>query len=209
MKNARLASVMPLALAAILGAAALSRASEPTLSLSRTVITDSYGRSRVLFEIPSLQEYREEWVSSATLILDLPPGSFPGEVELLVDAVATPWGGSATWSSPWTHPGGDVEGQTGDGTTLAAGPSPSQVRLDVTTALRGMVEGDLGEYGLIVYPSDPAKAGFTAAESQVLASANGTLALRVRSLTARGYHGGAKALLDRKRNARLLEDHPR
>jgi hypothetical protein len=107
--------------------------------------------------------------------------------------------------SPWTRPGGDVVGQTGGGASLASGPAPTRLRVDVTHAVRAMAEGDLEENGLIAYPSDPGTPGFTMAEMQVLGVSSATLEVHVRSLTVRGYRGGTKALLDRKRESRLAE----
>jgi len=180
-------------------------AERASLAATPSVITSPNNHSRVLLSVPSLAEHQEEWVSSATLVLDLGPGTLPGDVELLVDAVGTYWAGGASWMSPWTRPGGDVVGQTGGGASLAAGPAPTRLRIDVTHAVRGMAEGDLEENGLIVYPSDPGKPGFTAGEMQVLGVSSATLEVHVRSLTARGYRGGTKALLERKRESRLEE----
>lgn len=180
-------------------------AERASLAATPSVITSPNGHSRVLLSVPSLAGYQEEWVSSATLILDLAPGTLAGNVELLVDAVGTYWAGGASWMAPWTRPGGDAVGQTGGGGSLGRGPAPGRLRVDVTHAVRGMAEGDLEENGLIVYPSDPGKPGFTAAEMQVLGVSSATLEVHVRSLTARGYRGGAKALMDRKRESRLEE----
>jgi hypothetical protein len=191
--------------AAVLLLASVTKAEPVSLTVSPVVIASPNGHSRLLVSVSSLAAYREEWVSSATLVLDLGPGSLPSRVELQVDAVATPWSGGATWTSPWIRPGGDVVGQTGGGASLAAGPAPGRLRVDVTHAIRGMAEGDLQENGLIVYPSDPGTPGFTAAEMQVLGVSSATLEVHVRSLTARGYRGGTKALLDRKRESRLAE----
>ena len=194
-----------LVLAALLVALPVA-AEHVTLGATPTFITNLNDRSRILLALPSLAEYQEEWISSATLVLDLAPGTLPGDVDLLVDAVATAWSGGASWDSPWTRPGGDIMPQTGDGASLRAGPAPSRLRVDITHAIRGMAEGDLEENGLLVYPSDPGKPGFTTAEMQVLGVSSATLEVHVRSLTARGYRGGPKALLDRKREARLDEN---
>lgn len=205
MNRAMHRGLLPLVPLVVLILAAPAAAERVSLPASPVTITSPNAHSRVLLSVPSLAEYREEWVSSATLVLDLGPGSLAGNVELLVDAVDTPWSGGASWMSPWTRPGGDVVGQTGGGGTLGRGPAPSRLRVDVTHAVRGMAEGDLEENGLIVYPSDPGKPGFTAAEMQVLGVSSATLEVHVRSLTARGYRGGTKALLDRKRESRLEE----
>jgi len=61
-------------------------------------------------------------------------------VELLVDAVATPWSGGATWTSPWIRPGGDVVGSLGGGGGGGGGCGRIHVNLPSGAGLPGTLQ---------------------------------------------------------------------
>jgi hypothetical protein len=72
-----------------------------------------------------------------------------------------------------------------------------------------MAAGEIGENGFLLLPQDVQRMGFSAPEMALLGSLSGArLTVHYRSLTAMGYRGGPRALLERRRSARIDVDRP-
>ena len=187
-------------------------ASELGLTVSTAVtISMPTGQGRLLLALPSLSELQDQWVTNATLSIPL-TGDVASDVEIEVDALTTSWGAGATWSSPWSIPGGDREQTLASGAILRAGSSGGTLTADVTDLVRAMVEGDIEEHGFVLLPSNSPEVGFSQEELALLSdeAAGATLQVSYRDLRALGFDGGANALLARIREARVVGDgHPR
>ena len=183
---------------------------EVTASTATTISTSGLGR--LLLDFPSLAELHDQWVTNATLLIPLGSESVESDVEIEVDALTTSWAGGATWTSPWTTPGGDREQTLANSALLLAGVSESKLSADVTDLVRAMVEGEIGEHGFILLPANSPEAGLSEEELALLGDEAGgaTLQVSYRDLKALGYEGGPKALVARHRQAAAEgSEHPR
>ncbi|MFN8179669.1 MAG: DNRLRE domain-containing protein [bacterium] len=184
----------------------LAIAEDLALTASTTAtITAAMGQGRLLLAFPSVSQLQDQWVTNATLSIPLSPGSLTSDLEIEVDGLTRSWAAGATWTSPWTTPGGDREMTLANSAVVPAGTSGGTLTADVTDVVRAVTEGDLDENGFILLPSSPLKVGFSADELAMLSgqAGNATLHVYYRDLRALGYQGGPKALLARKREGRV------
>jgi hypothetical protein len=141
------------------------------VSATPTVISDGAGRSRVLLEVGDLSAIRGKVVSRATLEVDLPSVEVPRDLPVLVSPVLSDWSpGSASWGSPWMNDGGDLDDAYYDIVTLDEGSQGGKLRLDVSSMIRAMAVGEIGEHGLALAVPDYDAAGFTSGELAALGS---------------------------------------
>ena len=185
-------------------------ANEVERSAGRTAwITNPAGESRLLLAFPGLAELEGQWVTNATLSIPL-GRAVATDVEVAVDALTRSWDAGATWTSPWTDAGGDLEGRLGTSVRLAAGRA-GILTADVTDVVRAMVEGEIEEHGLMLRPGSGSRSGFTAREAALLDDGAGRATLRVyyRDLKALGYEGGPRALMERRRESAVMDEDAR
>ena len=60
----------------------------------------------VLGVFDGLTALEGEWVQSATLHVPL-SGTWPADVDVMIDVPRTSWTSAASWTSPWAKGGGD------------------------------------------------------------------------------------------------------
>jgi hypothetical protein len=193
-------------------------ASKPTAAATLTVtgtnvmtISDGLGNNRVLLDVRGLSKLQGEWVTEATLTVAFAGAALTSDLDLSLDLVATDWSAGASWSTPWTKPGGDRLGLEDAQIVVPAGTRAQTLSFDVTDMVRAVVDGDAGDNGFILYPTDPGKPGLDSSELSSLGSVTkAALTVEYRSLKALGYRDGARALMDRKRTSRAAPEggHP-
>jgi hypothetical protein len=148
-----------------------ARAATLDVVATPTVISDGEGNSRVLLEIGDLLRIRGKVVSRATLEVDLPTVQVPRALPIQVSPVLSSWtAGSASWGSPWTNAGGDLDDAYYDIVTMDAGSRGGKLRLDVSSMIRAMAVGEIGEYGLALTVPEYRAAGFASDELAALGS---------------------------------------
>jgi hypothetical protein len=148
-----------------------ARAATLDVAATPTVISDGAGNSRVLLEIGDLSRIRGKVVSRATLEVDLPAIQVPRALPIQVSPVLSSWtAGSASWGSPWTNAGGDLDDAYYDIVTMDAGSRGGKLRLDVSSMIRAMAVGEIGEYGLALTVPEYRAAGFASDELAALGS---------------------------------------
>jgi hypothetical protein len=179
-----------------------AQALEATLPVTNVVtITSGMGGSRVLVDFASPAALAEELILSAHLVIPLSGNTPVSNVGVAAMALTTPWGPGATWTSPWSAPGGDVDRTLVAGGALEAGRVATVLDLDVTDLVRAIVDGEVGANGLLLKPADITRAGFSGAEVAVLGPLQGgDVHVVYRSLTSHGMRGGAKSLTERRRH---------
>lgn len=210
MKSIQWRNMTPWLLAAIIAVPSSAWTEELDLAATRSaVITSDSEGARLLVAFPDVSPLLEDqWVTNATLLIPLGSTALSSDLMLGVEALATSWGDSPTWTSPWTTPGGDLDETLGSSAEVAAGTSGGTLTVDVTDIVRGWVEAEIVNAGLTLLPVSEDRAGFTPAETALLGSGMATSSLHVyyRDMKALGYQGGMKALLARRRSAVVDED---
>lgn len=163
-----------------------------------TTITDEGGQARLLVTFGTVRDIGSEWISSATLHVPL-TGRTKGDLGVVIDVPRTSWSsGSAAWGTPWIKGGGDPYEEQGVEAILRASGKTSSLSVDVTHLVRAMQAGEVSENGFLIYPSDPGRAGFSAADAGVLDIAKGAvLEVSYRPISAR-YRASLSEVLERK-----------
>jgi hypothetical protein len=104
---------MKLAISVALAALVFSSAGamERTLTLQDfRVIQDGAGQARIAFRLPEIPSDRAIVVTRAQVAVTLPGAVRDRRLRLWVHPLTRDWNaGSATWTSPWTRPGGDLD----------------------------------------------------------------------------------------------------
>jgi hypothetical protein len=199
--------VVLVGLAAAVAAAPTSAATLTVAGTGVTTISDGAGNSRVLLDVRGLGKLQGEWVTEATLTLAFTGTTLAEDLDLSLDLVATDWSAGAGWSSPWTKPGGDRLGLEDARIVIPAGTRTETMSFDVTDMVRAVADGDAGDNGFILYPTDPGKPGLDSSELSALGTVSrASLTVEYRSLKALGYRAGARALMDRKRTSRVAPE---
>ncbi len=143
------------------GPAAADRAELPLGTA--TIISSEAGAARVLFRAPDLAALGDPLIFSAHLEFTLPRAATGPETYVQVNAITRDWAtGSVSWTSPWTRAGGDR-----DDTYFRSGQVDAEataLRLDVTSLVRAMVEGEIESYGFMLSVPYGVGEGFRAAE---------------------------------------------
>jgi len=100
-------------------------------------------------------------VKDATLRLTRTGGSIVGLVPALyIYRVTTPWdSATATWSLPWSKPGGDMANGPVDGTLIGLN---GYYYWHIDTLVAGWMDGTMANNGLLLKPNDLYKARFSA-----------------------------------------------
>lgn len=128
-----------------------------------TVISGETGQARILFRVPDLSALGDPLIFSAHLEFTLPRAAAGPEVYVQVNAITRDWAaGSVGWTSPWTRAGGDR-----DDTYFRSGQVDAEataLRLDVTSLVRAMMEGEVESYGFMLSVPYGVGEGFRAAE---------------------------------------------
>jgi hypothetical protein len=114
-----------------------------------TTITDGQGSSRILFCLGSVIDVEDIAIRKAVLHFR---GSAAGErtVPLLVHPVTTSWSpGAVGWSTGWSREGGDYD-EAVYARVEADLSSSSEVRIDVTSLMKEVLEAGLETDGFIL-----------------------------------------------------------
>jgi hypothetical protein len=189
--------------AAALAAAPTSAAILTVAGTGVTTISDGAGSSRVLLDVRGLGKLQGEWVTEATLTLAVTGTTLAEDLDLSLDLVAMDWSAGAGWTSPWTKPGGDRLGLEDARIVIPAGSRAETLSFDVTDMVRAVADGEAGDNGFILYPTDPGRPGLDSSELAALGTVSrASLTVEYRSLKALGYRAGAQELVDRKRTTR-------
>lgn len=206
----RLGAIAGLVFLGILLGSERSDAATVEYAAAQHAVITSSGKHRVLVSFPSLSELASEWVSSAVLTVPAGGEGSAPELSLEVNALTTSWSAAATWTSPWSVPGGDRE------TSIPAGSEPvlrsgeAELAVDVTDIVRAFCAGDVQQNGFILCPSSPLLMGLSNAQLGFLGElSEARLTVRYRSFSEMGYVGGPKALLERRRSQKFDPDRAR
>jgi hypothetical protein len=138
------------------------------------VILNEEQQGRVLLDFEPLLGLDGKWISSAFLQLPLSGLAPENDLEVQPFAATTSWRGrNATWTTPWEHPGGDLESSS-PATSIEGGRAESTLRINVSDEIRSMVSGERPAYGLALsVPAWRGEEGFTNSERTVLGSLEG------------------------------------
>lgn len=161
-------------------------------------ISDGQGNHRILVQPGDLATIEGEIVISATLEVPLSGAAFEHDLNLRVMAIDEPWApGSATWTSPWTTPGGDVFPDYVANAEIPAGSADPQLNLDVSEVVRAMADRDVGMNGFVLTVPDYLGEGFSAEDAARFdLISNAILSVDVRKITALGFPGeGTRAFI--------------
>jgi hypothetical protein len=166
-------------------------AMERTLTPSDvTVLQDGRGQSRLVFRLPDIAPGERIAVSSAQVVVSLAGAPAERRLRLRVHPLTRDWsGGSATWTSPWSRPGGDIDE---DAYIAADVDLRSGVAvLDVTPLVKEVVEEGWPAHGFLL-TRDPADGVGVPAEdaSRFGALSGATVSVRYVRVGPRPREGG-------------------
>ena len=137
------------------------------------VIVSPEGAGRILLDFASMEDLENVIVTSAFLEVPLPSAVRARELEVTVYGLERAWRNQgATWTVPWTRPGGDLDESYFDEVAVPAGQRTETLRLNVTQVVDEMVAEGTPWNGLVVTVPLRRGDGFTAAQREAL----GTLA---------------------------------
>lgn len=159
----------------VLATPAIGRAERHVLPVGEVrPITSPEAAGRILLDFDSVAELGDVVVSSAYIEIPLPDVVPARDLELAVYPMARSWRGqSATWTTPWDEPGGDLDESYVEEVTLHKGTRPGSLRLNVTQAVQWVVmEGAPWRGFLLTVPLRRAE-GFTEAQRTVLGAMTG------------------------------------
>lgn len=126
------------------------------------VITSETQVARVLFAAPDLAGLDDSLLFSARLEFALGAPA-EGEVYVQVNPITTEWtGGSVSWTSPWSRPGGDRDEDHFRTERVDAGDATFTV--DVTSILRAALDGEIEAHGFVLSAPHAAAEGLAAAD---------------------------------------------
>jgi hypothetical protein len=149
------------------------------------VISSPAAADRILLGFESLEGLEEVVVSSAFLELPLPSARLEQDLEICVYGLARGWRGqNATWSTPWTRAGGDLDESYFEEVTIPAGQRTGTVRLNVTQVVDEILTLGAPDHGFVLTAPLRRGEGLTAAERAALGSLN-TARLVVTTANAR------------------------
>ncbi|MGQ0722569.1 MAG: DNRLRE domain-containing protein [Candidatus Eiseniibacteriota bacterium] len=192
-RNATLAGI----LGAVLAGAPLATHADPVaVSIVETsVISDRSGNTRVLVKPGDLSSFEDQFITAATLSFTLPGLQALRDLPVRVYLLATEWSaGTVTWDAPWAAPGGDFDDAHYDTVVLASGSREETLRLDVTSLVRAIVEGEYGRYGFLITVPAYDGTGFRGADLAAL----GTLTGATLEVDSRASVVAAQAALARR-----------
>jgi len=110
-------------------------------------------RAAIHFAIPEAVYGRE--IAEAVLQCSLDFTGIQGQgdsvLEFLARDVTTDWTETATWSSPWFTPGGDVDTLSFYSYTITMSPA-ADIFMDMTAFVRSVAQDGRENYGLMLMP---------------------------------------------------------
>lgn len=166
------------------------------LTATRAIASPA-GGVRLLCDAAGFEALRGELIISAFLEFDLPGRLLAHDVDVVVQGLETPWvGRDATWTAPWTRPGGDIDVTYAKTLEVAKGRPVTKLALDVTLLVREMTDGTRPSNGFLVSCPSQRGDGFSADEVAALGSPqDGRLVVTYQLLTPFGYHDGSLSAL--------------
>jgi len=167
------------------------------------VITSPSGESRILLKPGDLSRFRAELVLNAVLEIRL-SGIAPIEpLDVRIEPLTHDWtDGTATWTSPWIAPGGDVDAAYGLTARIEKDLTGQVLYADVSEILRGWADSELTEDGFLLSVPPVKGLGFDSEEMSVLGeSLLVKLIVDYRKITGLGIEGGSAFLRRRDRES--------
>jgi hypothetical protein len=154
----------------------VGRAERHVFPLAETqVIVGPESEGRVLLDFDSMDALREVIVTSAFLEVPLPSSVREQDLEVSVYALGRAWRGrGATWTSPWTRAGGDLDESYFHEVTIRAGQNAGTLRLNVTQVVDEIVTEGTPSYGLVLTTPLRRGDGFTVAQRSHLGTMAGS-----------------------------------
>ncbi len=204
---ARAASLALLAAAGTIACSAPGRAQEApvdSLAADATVVAIAEVRTiespggdrRILFRPGDLSRFVGELVLSASLEIPLARTAISRSVDLRVYPMTREWTSGATWNSPWTREGGDIdENYVPTGRLEAGDGRVSSVFLDVTSIVRAWADSELAKNGLVLCIPPAQGDGLDSEAVGAFADlAGATIHVDYRKISGLGFQGGSRAL---------------
>ena len=177
---------------AVLGLSTTAAGATRTLQAQqvRTIVNEE-GVGRVLVDFGALSEVSGQFITSAYLEFDLPSHRRQSDLNIQVLTLQRGWrDGATSWTQPWTRPGGDVDDTHSQWIELLAEDSASEVRINVTQAVRAIVEGEDASNGFLLTVRDGDRDGFTLSERSLFESiSSGRLEIKTANPRAAGPLG--------------------
>jgi hypothetical protein len=114
-------------------------------------ISAADGAAHILLQTKDLSFLNGMLIKRATLTMSL-PGLVPLEnLDVQVYAVTAKWDpASVTWDAPWAQAGGDWSLDHYHTVRLEAGQPAKELRLDVSSIIQTIADGDASDNGLIL-----------------------------------------------------------
>ena len=138
------------------------------------VIASPEAAGRILLDFASLQELQHVVVSSAYLEVPLPDAVLEQELEICVYPLSRGWARqAATWTTPWSRAGGDLDESYFDEVTIPAGQRTGTLRLNVTQVVDEIVTRGAPSYGFILSVPLRRGDGFTVGQRALLGTMSG------------------------------------
>ncbi len=160
-------------------------------------ITNDSGRTRMLLQPGDLSQIDGELVISATLRIPLSGAPISKDRALRVYAIDEEWSvGGATWTSPWSVPGGDVLRAYPANVEVPRDAVDAVIELDVSEAVRAMADREVGMNGFLMTIPDYLGEGLASEDTANLGSVSeAKLYVDYRKISALGFpREGSKAL---------------
>ena len=190
--------VVGVALAA-LAAAGESAAERVEFPLAQVrLITSEAGAARILLDPGDISVLDGELVTSAFLRIPL-PGNVPDQdLDVVVYALDTAWAGQdARWNTPWSRPGGDLDGTYAHTVRLGKERAATSLVIDVTLIVQEMADGVSGKHGFLLTVPRSRGDGFTASNRELLGSLEaGKLEVTFRRITELGFTEGSLSVVE-------------
>ena len=138
------------------------------------VILSPRSAGRVLLDFASMEDLQHVVVTSAFLEVPLPSAVRNEDLEVCVYALSRGWRGQeATWTAPWSRPGGDLDETYFEEVTIPAGQSAGRLRLNVTQVVEEIVTAGTSSHGFVLTVPLRSREGFTIAERGLLGTMAG------------------------------------
>jgi hypothetical protein len=160
---------------------------------------------RHLLQPGDLSQIDGEFVISATLRIPLTGVPLSKDLSLRIYAIDKEWAvGAATWSSPWSVPGGDVLRAYPANVEIPMGAPDAFIELDVSEAVRAMADREVGMNGFLMTIPEYLGDGLTSQDAASLALlSESKLYVDYRRISALGFpREGSKALQRRAESVR-------
>ncbi len=144
---------LAMAIAVVVLAADSALAMERTLTVQDVaVLQDGRGQGRVAFRVPEIAPGERIVVSSAQLVVPLSGAVSERSLRLRAHPITRAWNGGATWTTPWSRPGGDIAEDVymAFDVDLRRGSAV----LDLTALVKESVEGGQPAHGFLL-TADP------------------------------------------------------